>query len=326
MEEDERRGGGEDSHGSDAKQDGCRRRELEGEPPRVAKLGGGVGGADDDAVQLNDERTQDRRHEERRLRARVLAHERHHAERCGHDQPGDGGHRVPLVLPANLTVERDEREPRRGLRHQDRGHSTRELRRDARRREPREDHSEVGDVGEVVLDVAKERVPEVEDVVVDLLVHAEVRVVDGELHERAVRAPLASEGAVRERLEREDEEGGSAIRAELGGRREQITAPYPRHRARETEDGDRRHRLGSRDHHERAADAQEPCTLATLAGPRRGLVEREEGEERHGPDREKQRDLHSAPERPVERSYAEKERRQEVRQEPRRERALLRFP
>src|SRR5207248_1106788 len=70
---------------------------------------------------------------------------------------------------------------------------------------------------------------------------------------------------------------------------------------------------------QRAREAEEPRRATDLLrahGDPRERVETQERDERDRPRREEERDLHPAPERPVERAHAEDDRRKEIGREP----------
>jgi len=185
------------------------------------------------------------------------------------------------------------------------------LRVDGEEREDGHDAVDEGPVGEVVLEVAEDRVPQVLRVICKLLFRREKRVVDRELHDRAGGARLPGESTVRERLGDERDRRRASDAKE---REDSLAHAKPRRdRGEGAEAGDRRRGFGTRDDEEESGDAEPP------RGARRARIfEMEIRGEGERPDTEEERDLHAAPQRPVERAEREEHRWDQERRDARR--------
>ena len=277
---------------------------------------------DEERERARRARRRARRIDARRSRARAPdaaprghARSRASAERREHEEPRDGGHRVALVLPAHLAVQRDDEratsaiEPQRSDRDAPRalrkraapaassGHDasrTASRRRsgtrccEGRRTSARNRYSS---------SFSRRR---------------HVRVVERELHDRAVRRPLAGEPAVRDRLHDERDQRRAAparserARARRACRDAARTAATRRARARRRDVAASGRVTTSTAPAAPSAQARQPRRrgrrrLAASRGRPHASAARERDAR---PDAEEERDLHAAEERPVERAEA----------------------
>src|SRR5688572_11644804 len=152
---------------------------------------------------------------------------------------------------------------------------------------------------------AKGLVAEVEEPAIELFAGREVRMIDFELRDGACGGDFAGEVEVQERLADDDEHARSERERE-NSERDAWTAPSQHERDARREHGGGRRAFGTGSYERRAREAEserkrqdDGQRLVATA------LQTVPGDEGTGPNREKERDLHAAEERPRESTHTE---------------------